>query len=92
MSDMTTKMISTVQKIRSDHRWRTQLKECEKNIALPIKELSRTQVQEIKEYYSRYGFKKINTDWHQYIYSVSDSFSPEFLPENFFSQCFRKHI
>lgn len=84
MSDISAKAVSTVQKVRSNHRWRTQLKECEKNIDQPIKELSHAQIREIKEYYSQFGFKKVNTDWHRYIYSVSNSFSPKYLPEDFF--------
>ena len=84
MSNFTSKAISLIQRARSDYHWKTQLKECEKKITQPLKPLSHEQTREIKDYYSKFGFTKISTDWHRYIYSVSGSFSPKYLPEDFF--------
>lgn len=84
MNDLTAKVIGAIHNICIDHRWKSQLNECERNIAQTVKPLSVEQKREIKEYYSRHGFNSINTRWHQYIYSVTGQFFPTFLPEDFF--------
>lgn len=84
MSSIATTAFDKFWRMRSDHRWMSQLKECERKIEQPLKQLSPQQKDEIREYYAKFGFKKINFDWHRYIYSVSGQFAPEFLPEDFF--------
>jgi len=44
------------------------------------KALSNSQKKEIKTYYARFGFKNINTNWHQYYTHVSGRFHKEYIP------------
>ena len=84
MSSITSKAIKIAQRKSSDHRWKQQLRECEKKIEQPVQSLSHNQIREIRDYYSQFGFKSVSTDWHRYIYSVSGEYSPKFIPEDFF--------
>ena len=76
--------IGEVAKIRRNFRWRKQLKEIQQKTKSTIRPLSYEQLQEIKEYYARFGFRSVKTDWHEYIYSVTGDYSPKMIPEDFF--------
>ena len=84
MSINASNAIAMIQRFHSNRRWKSLLKDCEKEIAQPIKKLSTEQKREIKDFYSRFGFKSVDTRYHQYIYSITDCFSPKYLPEDFF--------
>ncbi len=51
---------------------------------LKCKPLSRSQKREIKDYYSKFGFKNICTDWHRLYTHMSGKFYKEYIPEDFF--------
>lgn len=70
--------------IKSDLRWRKQIKDICKLAEVRIKKLSREQEREIQSYYTRFGFKAVSLDWHKYIYSVTGVFYPKVIPEDFF--------
>ncbi|MDY7394090.1 sugar-transfer associated ATP-grasp domain-containing protein [Aureibaculum sp. 2210JD6-5] len=50
------------------------VKECK------CKPLSRSQKKQIKEYYARFGFKNINTRWHQFYTDLRGEFHKEYIP------------
>lgn len=46
--------------------------------------LSPSQKRQIKDYYSKKGFKSINTYWHQYYGGFNNNFSVKYIPEDVF--------
>lgn len=48
------------------------------------KPLSIKQIDEIREYYSSFGFKNINTKWHKVYTHLSGEFHKEYIPEDLF--------
>lgn len=58
-----------------------------KEIILRLKEkkckpLSKSQKQEIKEYFTSFGFPGINTNWHRFNTAISGNYHKEYIPEN----------
>lgn len=56
------------------------------------KNLSKIQVREIKEYYASFGFKNINTNWHQFHSHMSGKYFREYIPEDLFYSVIVPHL
>ncbi len=82
--DYSAKVIGSLAKTRRDHRWRSQLKEILSKTEAQVTPISSEREKEIRDYYARFGFRNIKTDWHQYIYNVIGEYSPLMIPEDFF--------
>ena len=48
------------------------------------KKLHKNQIAEIKEYFSKYGFYKIKTSWHDFYFSSNSCYSVKYIPEDIF--------
>jgi len=46
--------------------------------------LNKTQIKEAKDFYKSFGFKNINTDWHQLFTHISGEFHKNYIPEDIF--------
>lgn len=47
---------------------------------IKLKKLTKEQTKIIQQYYKEHTGKKINTRWHQYYYSLNDTFTPQYIP------------
>ena len=51
---------------------------------MEMKKLPIDYERSIREFYSKYGIKKIDLQWHQYIYSTTSDMNPAYIPETFY--------
>ncbi|WP_117882528.1 sugar-transfer associated ATP-grasp domain-containing protein [Aureibaculum luteum] len=51
---------------------------------IKCRKLTNAQIKEIREYYARFGFKNINTKWHQFYTHISGEFYKEYIPVEFY--------
>lgn len=51
---------------------------------LKCKPLTKFQKKEISNYYAKFGFKNINTNWHRLYTHISGVFHKEYIPPDFF--------
>ena len=70
-------------------QYRKWIKEKTKN---KPKKLNKTQISEIKEYYSKYGYANISTAWHDFYYSINNLYSIEYIPEDIFHAKISKYL
>lgn len=71
-------------KNRYERYFLKELRGIESKSEVPIIELTLQQKKEIQEYYASKGFTGIKTDWHQYIYSTTQRWSPKMVPDDFY--------
>lgn len=70
-------------------QYRNVIKEKTKN---KPKKLNKTQISEIQEYYSKYGYTNINTAWHDFYFSSNNFYSVEYVPEDIFHATISKRL
>lgn len=63
-------------------QYRTKIKKLIKSFN--CKPLSKKQINDIREYYSSFGFKNINLNWHRFYTHYSGEFYKEYIPEDLF--------
>ncbi len=50
----------------------------------PIPQLTAEQEKTIRDYWQRYGFSEVPTQWHRFYYAKTGQERPEFVPSTFF--------
>jgi len=63
-----------------------------KKIKNKPKKLSKQQVSEIKNFYSKFGYRNIKTSWHDFYFSSNNFYSVEYVPEDIFHATISKRI
>lgn len=66
--------------------------EINKKTADKPKRLNKKQITEIKEYYSKYGYKKIKTTWHEFYFGSNNIYSVKYIPEDLFHATISKKL
>lgn len=75
---------NTLFKRRYERYFVRELESIESKSHVSIIHLSADQKCDVKQFYAQHGFNKIDTRWHEYIWSVTGKWSPLYVPESFY--------
>lgn len=75
---------NVIRNIRLDLHFKKELQEVKKISKLEVKSLQPNESDEVKQFYKKYGFNKIDLRWHEYLSAVTGKYDKEYIPENLY--------